>query len=225
MDNQLHHNNNQHNTKTGLIFDLDGTLINSKELIVQAFTQTLSKFHIQFNEEEMLTTTTGMPLADCYKLLVPDAHHPYEEFMVEHDQFQVNNMHLAVPFDDTVPTLKKARSSGIKCAILTNRTRRTTYKVLELYNLTQYFEIILAVEDVIIPKPHREGVDRAREVLQTHPDKTYMIGDSTHDVKAGKNAGVKTIGVTTGFHPESMKSEQPDYLITTLGEVFTCIQG
>jgi len=76
-----------------------------------------------------------------------------------------------------------------------------------------YFDAIISGEDVEHPKPHPESLFKALQQLEVRPEKAVMIGDTEADILAGKNAKVRTIGVSYGFHGSHIAGSKPDFII------------
>src|SRR5699024_7341611 len=95
---------------------------------------------------------------------------------------------------------------------------------LEFTNLRQYFDVIVAVDDVSKPKPHPQPVLKALEQLGTSTESALMVGDNSHDIESGNNAGVKTVGVSWSLKGESfLKQFKPTYMIHEMRELLKIV--
>lgn len=140
-----------------------------------------------------------------------------------HNTFQIQHLHLSIPFKHTIHVLNKIQLSEKKIAAITSRTKESAEKILELANIHHYFDIFLAAEDVEHHKPHPEALMKALDVLQVSPNHAVMIGDTSADIGAGKNAGTFTIGVTYGFHGEKIRDSNPDFVVRDIQEIIPLI--
>ncbi len=200
-----------------VIFDIDGTILDTSELILQSFEHTLETHKIPAVERAELKKKIGPPLFEIYADLAP--HLNPAELMETHRSFQVDNIHLSRPFLDTFTTLGKLKKRGIKLAAVTNRTNRSSLKTLQLARIDDFFEIVISPEDVKNEKPDPEGIQLALEHMKVQTSEALMVGDTSADVGAGKAAGVKTVGITHGIRGDSVKEYHPDFLIHSLPEL------
>lgn len=203
-----------------VLFDVDGTLLDTHEYIYQAFEHSLNKHHKLLTRKE-IKKIMGKPLEECYKILteLDDV----TELADSHREFQTVNYHLSKPFPHTVKTLEKLQSKGILLAAITTRARESAKKTLETASILKYFNYFVGFEDVSRPKPDAEPLLKALNFLNVDPKDAIMVGDSEVDVYAGKNAGTKTVGVTYGFHGEHIAKTHPDYVIDDIGELLKIV--
>lgn len=205
-----------------ILFDLDGTLIDTTEFILQAYEHTLVEQN--FYDPQVRTKMKelfGQPLAECYKVLAPDGN--VQELCTIHDLWQQKNMHLALPFPTVVETVISLQNKGKKIATVTNRTKNSSESILTNTSLLSRMEILIGFEDVTNTKPHPEGIEKAMEFLKVQPEETVMVGDTEFDILAGKAAGVTTVGVTTGLHPQAMIAAKPDFVINTMEQLLQIV--
>jgi len=203
-----------------VLFDVDGTLLDTHEYIYQAFEHSLKKHHKLLTRKE-IKKIMGLPLEKCYKILteLDDV----ANLANAHRQFQTENYHLSKPFPNTVKTLEKLQTKGILLAAITTRARESAKKTLESASIMKYFNYFIGFEDVSRPKPDAEPLLKALQFLNVEPHDAIMVGDSEVDVYAGKNAGTKTVGVTYGFHGEHIAQTHPDYVIGDIGELLKIV--
>lgn len=162
------------------------------------------------------------PLVEFYKALLP-AVDP-AKLVKAHGKFQEEKTHAVKPFPNTRKTLKELKTTGRLLAAVSNRARESLHQSLKGAKLLEFFDLVVSVEDVKNPKPHAEHVQVALKRLQVLPGHAYMVGDTQVDIVAGKNAGVKTIGVTYGFEGKTIKNHNPDFVIDDIEELLTLIK-
>lgn len=203
------------------LFDIDGTILDSDQFIFQAFRHSVMTHAGREISRENFSQVVGKPLEECYFLLEPD----YDPKMLAqtHKRFQEDNLHLSVPFANSVSVLRKLSKSGVKIAAVTTRYSATLNKTLELAGVHAFFDVIISGDDVTNFKPHPEPVLAALEKLAITTDQAVMIGDTDVDILAGKEAGTKTIGATYGFHGEKIRDSKPDYIVDEIAEVLPLI--
>lgn len=206
---------------TAICFDVDGTLLNTSEFVQRSYEYVLGTILPPADHREQLRRMFGKPLDVCYQELAP-GFDPVP-LMKLHDEFQERNMDLVQPFEDVESTLLALKARGIAVAAVTNRKRDSTITLLEVSDLTKHIDLVIAIEDVVNPKPHPEGVLKALTHFQQQPESAAMVGDSEFDIMAGKGANTRTIGVTTGLAPELMKQEEPDYVFDSIRDILTLL--
>ena len=118
--------------------------------------------------------------------------------------------------DETISKLSKK----VKLAILTNNKSTYAEEVLEKFNLTDYFEIIIGFNEVTKVKPSPEGILKILDRWNLKPSETIFIGDMTTDIIAGKAANVKMICVASGLaQKETLMEQEPDILLDTVQDL------
>ena len=206
---------------TTVIFDLDNTLVETQELIYQSYEHTLQLHGLKKPTREEILSYMGPPAVTVYERLAPQFDN--EELFETHRQFTKNNLHLVTLYTHTMYTLQVLKNSCKKIGIVTARSKASTQDILRATGIFDFFDCVVASDDVSKPKPHPEHVLKALELLNTKPQNGIMVGDTHTDIQAGKAAGVKTIGVTYGFHGEKIKEAGPDHIIADIKEVpFYC---
>lgn len=208
-----------------VLFDIDGTLLDTSEFIFQAFEHTLREYNLPPRKRSEMAALVGRPLEICYKVLtgIEDLQE-IQELRLAHRRFQTEHMHLSKPYPEVRETLDILSSAGIKMAAVTTRTGVTVPKTLELAGISKYISYVVALEDVVNLKPHPEPVYKALDYLEAEPEDSAMVGDTDVDIQAGKNAGTATIGVTYGFHGASIAEANPDYIINHIEEILPILQ-
>ncbi len=205
------------------LFDVDGTILNTMNYSIKAM-QHCVRVHCgkEVTDQEVLAVM-GKPIELCYQLLtgLDAVAHLYDG----HRTFQLENLHLAIPFPNTFATFATLKKNGLKIGIVTTRGKITLEKVLEKAELHQFIDTIIAKEDVLNHKPHPEPVQRALTALSIAPEDAVMVGDTEYDIFAGKGAGTATIGVTYGTHGEKIRDTHPDYVVSDIEEVTNIILG
>jgi len=176
-----------------VLFDIDGTLLDSNEMIFRCYEHTFSVHKLPIKTREQIKSQFGKSLEDCYKF-----HFPNEDIIKlceTHLAFQERNLHLSKPFNSVGETLEKLKNTGIKLVAITVRSKRTSLKTLEFARIAQYFDMIISREDVKNSKPDPEAILKALKFLKLSVDEVIFIGDTDIDIQTGKNADIKTIKI------------------------------
>ena len=201
-----------------ILFDLDGTLINTNDLIMASFKHTFDHYYPGRYSDKELIGFIGEPLYDTF------AKHDEgraEEMVAFYRKHNVENHdNLVTEFDGVFETVKTLSEKGYKLAIVTSKMRNTVEMGLKLTKLDQFFPVVITVDEVENPKPHPEQLETAMKKLGSVSEKTLMVGDSQYDILGGQNAGVKTVGVSwTIKGSDFLASYKPDYLIDHMEEL------
>lgn len=206
-------------TVKAVLFDVDGTLLDTKEFIFQSFEHTLKTHGLPKKSREEINRVVGRPLEECYRELAPSLNP--KSLCETHRLFQEENLELSSPFPKTRETLKRLKEKGLKIAAVTTRSRRTSKKTLEIAGLFDFIDVFVSAEDVKNHKPHPEPILQALKHLQIDCESAVMVGDTGIDIAAGKNAGLRgTIGVTYGFGGrKKIVASNPDFVVNDIAEV------
>lgn len=205
-----------------VLFDVDGTLLDTAEFILHAFGKTIATYKLTPVPRATLLTLIGPPLTEIYGRLAPNLD---TSMLVEtHRSLQEKNLHLSKPFDKTVETLETLHKKGIKMAAVTNRTKRTSHDTMKLAQIHHFFDIIISAEDVAIEKPHPEGILKVLSHFQIEPEHALMVGDTHVDIGAARAANVKVVGTTQGMKGKDVLKYNPDYVINDISELLIVIE-
>ncbi len=206
-----------------VLFDVDGTLLDTREFIYQAYKHTLRAHGLSAIslDEIVHVMNMGKSLQESYHYFSPLD--DLSKLCETHRSFQTQHLSLVVPFPNTQETLKKLRDAGVKIAAITTRSKRTSVKTLEISGIVGYFDVIISGEDVEMSKPHPEGLLKALKCLNIQPEKAVMVGDTEADIIAGKGARIKTIGVSYGFQGPKIVESKPDFILDDIADVIPLV--
>ncbi len=200
-----------------ILFDLDGTLVDTSEFIYQAYEHTLSLYKYKVIKRKLLAPHIGRGLSAIYKDLAPKGDN--KSLMETHNSFQEKHFYLVKSFPDILGVIKKLRKTGLKIGIVTSRYKNTP-KTLESAGLNpNLFDVIITADNVTNPKPDPEGIILALDKLKIKPEEAIFVGDATVDIEMGKNAKVKTVGVIYGFGGKGISKSNPDYVIDNIEQL------
>jgi len=136
-----------------------------------------------------------------------------------------NHDKIVTIFEGVYDTIKLLKERGYKIAIVTTKLSDVVDMGLRLTKLDEFFDVIVALDHVTRAKPDPEPVLMALEKLGSTPEEAIMVGDNSHDILAGKNAGTKTAGVAwTLKGREFLASLQPDYLLDNMRDLLSILE-
>ncbi len=184
-----------------LIFDLDGTLIDSSEDIAWSVNRTLMKLGMEPLPYSVILGYIGWGVRMLLEQAMPvDSHHLLDEARRIFLDFY--GSHLTVKtrlYSGVEETLHHLHARGFKMAIVTNKPIALTKEILNALSLTPHFTPVLGGDSVRNKKPHPESVETVLREHSLSPAGALFIGDSRIDIETGKAAGIGTIGAAYGF--------------------------
>lgn len=206
-----------------ILFDLDGTLINTNELIIASFLHTLEQYYPgQFTREKVIDFI-GPPLYESFRNLDPDK---VDEMI---DVYRTHNHafhdELIEEYEGVYETVAALHEAGFKLAVVTTKMRKTAEIGLRLFGLDKFFSVVVTIDEVERVKPDPEPLLLALEQLGSKPETALMVGDSNHDILGGKNTGTKTAGVAWSIKGEAfIRSFEPDYVLENMRDLLDIVE-
>lgn len=203
---------------TTALFDLDGTLINTNELIINSFLHTLEKFYPKQYQREDVLPFMGPSLKDTFSSIDPgrvdEMIHEYRTYnLAQHDL-------LVTEFEGVYETIQTLHQSDFKIGIVTTKLHDVVEKGLKLSKLDRFFDVVVALDHVTKAKPDPEPVFKALQQLGSNPAEAIMVGDNYHDILAGKNAGTQTAGVAWSAKGRNYLAKyDPDYMLDHMADL------
>lgn len=184
-----------------ILFDFDGTLADTNQLVINSFKHIYSVFHSDSECDEVyISSTFGEPLLttisrDFGEYNIEDVLACYREYQV--DRF--NNEVLL--YDKVREVLEYLKKKEIKMGIVTSRLKKSTEEAIKFFDMDKYFHVVITADDTENHKPHKEPLMMALKALNSTPEETYYVGDSKFDMECAINAGV--IPILAGWHSSS----------------------
>lgn len=208
-----------------VLFDLDGTIVDTNELIISSFMYALKDNGLAPLTREEIIPHMGTTLQQQMRVFsgLEDVNGTLEKSYRSY-----NNEHhdeLVRSFPLVKETIEELSRRGIKLGIVTTKIRPTTIKTLERFDLLKYMDTIVTVNDVTEPKPHPEPVLTAVHNLGVDPRKTLMIGDSAVDIQSAKAAYVYAAGVSWSLKGEdTLRKYDPDFIIHNMKDIIEIME-
>ena len=204
----------------GILFDLDGTLLDTTELIVKSFQHT---FRVHYNRDitpAEIHPFFGQTLRAAMEHLGPDK---VDELIATYRDYNLTHHdRLTTAFTGVVEVLQELYNAGAAMAIVTSKTQGTALRGLRLFNLDKYITAVIGVEQCQKHKPDPEPVLTAIKELGLTAADCLMVGDSPHDIISAKRAGAHTAAVRWTQVPwQSIVAEKPDYILNTMEDLLS----
>lgn len=181
-----------------ILFDLDGTLIDSTEAILESFHHTFDVYNVTHPEDEEIKALIGYPLDEMYKSLGVDEDKVWDYVTTYKEHYREISTQKTILLKCAKEAVEKACKFAT-LGIVTTKTGAYSQILMEHFDLMQHFEVLIGREHVQNPKPHAEPILNALELLDTSGKEIWMIGDTKLDLISAKNAGVNSIGVLSGY--------------------------
>ena len=208
----------------GILFDLDGTLVNTTPLILESFRHTFKEFGLPVPADSELVAGFGLPMRTAVTAYMPeemadefcDAYRAYQR--TRHDE-------LIEDIDGVAETLSALAERGIKMAVVTSKKRPAAIRDLGCYDLVKYFDTIIACDDCAENKPLPGPSLMALKQLGLSGAECLAVGDSPFDLQSARGAGCQTAAVRyTSFNWDYILTEgKPDYVLNKMTDLLTLI--
>lgn len=198
-----------------VLFDLDGTLLDSIALILESYRHTLDAHGLPPRTDEDVLSGLGQTLDAQFRRWFGDEG-PIDALVATYiaHNLEVHDRFVR-PYPGINAVVEALHGAGVPLGVVTSKRRRGARKGLDALGLSRRFEVLVAGDDVERPKPDPQPVERALGAMGSpRPERAVLVGDATHDVHAGRAAGVRTIAVTWGAGvPEQLRAAEPDHVV------------
>ena len=208
-----------------VVFDLDGTVIDTVELIVQSFRHATQTVLGEILPDEVITAGVGQPLMTQMKRLSPE--HAEELYTVYREYNHRRHDELVRGYDGMSEVLEGLRTAGRRLGIVTSKSADTTAMAFDSLDLGGHFDVVVTASDTSAHKPSPRPLLLCLQRLGASADGSIYVGDSPVDIRAGAAAGMTTAAVGWGvFSREALLSEVPDFWLDEPRELLPlCLRG
>ena len=211
-----------------LIFDFDGTLGDTSQLITTTLQQTIAHVGLPVPPDDQCRETIGLPLEVAFRFLTnrEDKFAKNCAKLYRHQFFTVNAKKFVVhPYPHVVSTINKLFSSGFQLCIASSRNRDSLHQLLEEMKIDHKFQYTLGGSDVTHQKPAPDLVLELLRLTDTASEEALVIGDTAYDMAMGHAAYCMTCGVTYGNGSrESLETANADYMIDSFDQLLPLIE-
>lgn len=201
-----------------ILFDLDGTLLDTRGLINRSFVHTFEHFRPGYIlTDEELDSFFGPSLRQTFSRYSKDQEE-IEEMIKYYRAYNISNHdEMVKAFPNAKEVLKKLSMRGYKLGVVSSKVTTLVEHGLFISKLLPYMQVVIGETEVKNPKPDPEGINEA--IRQLKSKKAMYVGDGVGDIKAGKNANIDTVGVLYSNRTEQILAEEPTYTIENLNQL------
>jgi pyrophosphatase PpaX len=203
-----------------VLFDLDGTLIDSVRLILDSYHHTLATHGLPPRSDEEWLRGVGTPLTAQFAEWRNDPETlealiaTYREYNLKHHD------RMVTIYPGVADAIQRLRQKGVATGLVTSKNRLGALRGLTLVKLEHLMDVLVCADEVVNPKPHPEPVEKAVALLGAEPERTLYVGDTVHDLRSGRAAGVRTAAVLWGpFGRAVLEAGDPDYWLDKPAEL------
>lgn len=182
------------------IFDFDGTLADTRQLITRTMRQTLRELGLPDRTDDECAATIGLPLVECFRTLLQTDDETARRCADTYRRiFETNNTEGTVSaFPHVVETVRRLHAEGNTLTIASSRRHESIVALLNGLAIADCFALIIGADDVTEAKPKPEPVLKTLAAIGADAAEAVVIGDTAYDIIMGREAGVETVGVTWG---------------------------
>lgn len=203
-----------------VLFDLDGTLIDSIELILNSARYAFEKLDREYPSDAEWLKGIGTPLSTIFRRFARDEADVQQLIAVYREYQMAHHDRLVREYDGTVATLRALRERGHPIGVVTSKSDATAYRGLAVIGAACLVDTVVGIQSSSRHKPHPEPVEVALARLGCAPERAFFVGDSVHDMEAGRAAGVATVGALWGpFTRQDLAPSHPKYFLNQVADL------
>jgi pyrophosphatase PpaX len=203
-----------------VLFDLDGTLIDSIELILSSMRHAFDACGATAPADAEWLESVGIPLQTAFRRYAPGDRELAALIAAYREHQLAHHDRLVRCYDAVVETVSLLQRRGHPLAVVTSKADWLARRGLEHVGMASLFDTIVGCDSCSRHKPHPEPVLTALARLGYRPDEAVFVGDSVHDIEAGNAAGVLTVAALWGpFGREQLLPVRPDYFLDQISDL------
>jgi pyrophosphatase PpaX len=211
----------------GVVFDLDNTLVDSIDSITKCADHVLRGMGKRGIDRATAEGAMGLTIFDLFALVEPELSEGEKvQLFNEYRRCYMDFIHETKILPHAREVLASAASRGLRLALVTTKSSGNARKVLKAFGIDGFFMAVVGFEDTKKHKPSPEPIFKALELLGLSGCEVLVVGDTEMDIIAGREAGARTMAVTTGVTPwERLAHEKPDFIANDLSELDNILES
>jgi pseudouridine-5'-phosphate glycosidase len=213
-----------------VIFDLDGTLVDSPRAIVETFTAAFAAMGVPARDASVIRATIGLPLEQAFSKLMevplddPRVVQGVQQYLILFKELILPRARSLI-FPGVESGLAALRDQGFSLAVATSKFYASADALLKAAGLRDHFHIVLGADQVTKSKPNPEMGELIMNKLGVSPERAVMVGDTTHDLLMARAAGMRSVAVTYGVHSaQQLRASDPTWVADTFEDVLSYVQ-
>jgi len=212
-------------SKELIIFDWDGTLIDSQANIVQCFQLVIDDLKLPARSREQISNIIGLGMREALNLLFPENNSDDYEHMIDRYRYHFFASVPSEPFSGAEQVLSSLNDAGYLLAVATGKGRNGLEKALTSTGFKQYFHVSRCADETR-SKPHPQMLEEILDHTGMEVDQAIMVGDTEYDLEMARNAGISSIGVSYGVHAsDRLLKHEPITIINEIGALLDWFNG
>lgn len=208
--------------KNTILFDVDGTLIDTEKTIIKSFQKTLNDTYGIKPAAEELFYVLGIPGTKAVEKYVHSKAEA-QKLLSDWNENDHAMFHYSEMFNGIKKALEQLKQQGIKLGIVTSRTDAEMQVVLDNFDIGKYFDIFVTASETKLHKPDPDPILKAMEILNLSPQDTMYVGDSIYDFQCAQNAGIE-FGLASWGAKENPEFDKVDYHLQSPTDLTEIIQ-
>lgn len=206
-----------------VVFDLDGTLLDSMPLVLRAYAHALEPFHPPLSEEALLARLGGPPEKIFQQLLDNRSH--VTDALQRLEKFGVENWQRIEPFAGMAELLRSLKNAGAALAVWTGRERESADWLLRRHGISEYLQTFVCGDDLPTHKPDPTGLVTVLQRLRVSGEEALFVGDAEVDLMAGAAVGVRTLLITHGLGLTAALADKAWQIVRTPAEAYDALRS
>lgn len=208
-----------------VLFDLDGTLLDTNELIFDSFNRTMIESVGVTLERSEVVNFFGRPLKESFGNKFGHDNPKLDEYINYYRTLnEKNHDNMCSAFDGVIDLLKELKSRGIKIGIVTSKRGELAKRGMEISGIMDFVDVIISPESTELHKPNPEPAIEACRILGVETTEALMVGDASYDILCGNRAGCKSVAVSYSLiELDALKESKPHYIIDKPLEILDLI--
>jgi len=206
-----------------ILFDLDGTLVDSNNLLIDSFKETFLKFfpQISFTTLDHINMI-GPSLEDTFSCYTNNSYTIKDMISFFRSYYVIHEFNSITLYPNVIEVLKWLKDHQFNIGIITTKFKESAMPSIRYFQLDAFIDVFVFLDDVSNPKPDPEPIILAKGILK-NCDQILMIGDNPSDILSGKNAGTLTCGVSWSYKSDALRNTHPDFWIDSFIELIDII--
>jgi len=201
-----------------IIFDLDGTIVDTPKLIMASFKHSIDVNTNETLTKDEITYVLGQTLDKAFERFARDDKH-LNDMINSFRDYSIAHGKESNAYTNAKDVIQYLRDKNYLIGIVTSKSRAVVNENLRDLNLSNLFDCVVTYEDTVLHKPNKEPLIKALEILNVKPREAIYIGDHENDIKAGKNAEMKTALMAYSYRYEEATKENPNYIFNNFLEI------